>query len=410
MKKKKIFFVALLVIALIFINLFILYYFLGGNYLKITNDNNTIEVLVNNNYESPNITCTFFDSDISKDNLKKLNDIDINKLGMQEIKYECKKSFFKKDTVVTYNVVDREAPVLEIDSEDKVSIYVESEYKEPSIKATDNYDGDITDKIEVNSTLDNKKAGTYEIEYKVADSSGNTTSKIITVEVKEKPKVTQNNSSNSSVNLTCGDAGVIYLTFDDGPNGYYTPVILDVLKKYNVKATFFVTSAGPDSLIKREFDEGHAIGIHTSTHQYNIVYSSEESFWNDMNIVKDRIEKITGTTTTLMRFPGGSSNTVSRNYNSGIMTRLAKEIEEKGYSYHDWNISSGDAGGTTDPNQEYLNVINHLSKSNGNVVLMHDIKKHTSEAIESIVKYGIDNGYTFDVLTNDIICHQKINN
>ena len=92
------------------------------------------------------------------------------------------------------------------------------------------------------------------------------------------------------------------------------------------------------------------------------------------------------------------------------MTKLAKEVEENGYAYFDWNISSGDAGETTDPEVEYKNVINYLSKTRGNVILMHDIKKHTSLAIENIVKYGINNGYTFDVLNSSIICHQRINN
>ena len=129
-----------------------------------------------------------------------------------------------------------------------------------------------------------------------------------------------------------------------------------------------------------------------------------------MNTVGDRVTRITGKKSTLLRFPGGVSNTVSRKYKSGIMTQLAKEVEAQGYAYFDWNISSGDAGGTTDPNVEYKNVINSLSKKRGNVILMHDIKKHTSLAIENIVKYGLDNGYTFKVLTNDVVCHQRINN
>ena len=87
-----------------------------------------------------------------------------------------------------------------------------------------------------------------------------------------------------------------------------------------------------------------------------------------------------------------------------------KTHQDKGYAYFDWNISSGDAGGTTDPNVEYQNVISGLSKKKGNVILMHDIKKHTSQAIEKIVKYGLDNGYTFKVLTPDVVCHQRINN
>ena len=408
-KAKKVIITFCIIIILLTLLLFGLYYFFGGNYLKISADKeNTIEVNVgNDDYEKVNVTCKFLGKEVK--NIKLIKDIDINKIGEQESEYECSKSFFKKNIIIKYNIVDTILPILEVDSEDNVSIYVGDEYKEPNVKATDNYDGDITDKIEKNGSVDNTKVGTYEIEYKVSDSSGNETSKKITVEVKNKP-ATKSGGVKSSGNLACGNPGTIYLTFDDGPNGYYTPVILDVLKKYNVKATFFVTSAGPDNLIKREFDEGHAIGLHSSTHAYNQIYVSSEAFWSDMQIVSDRVERLTGKKTNLIRFPGGVSNTVSRHYNVGIMSQLAKEVEEKGYGYFDWNISSGDAGGTTDPTQEYYNVINNLSKSRGNVILMHDIKKHTSEAIDSIVKYGIDNGYTFDVLTKDIICHQNINN
>lgn len=405
-KCKRIVFICSILIILLSITLFSLYYFLGGNYLKLTSNNkDTIEVMVgDNNYQKPKMTCTFFNKKVS--NIKITKNIDINKLGEQEVIYECEKSFFKKNASVKYNVVDKIVPELEVDSDEKISIYVNDNYNEPTVKAEDNYDGDITDRVEKIGEIDNKKAGTYEIEYKVQDSSGNETSKKIVVEVKNKPT----GSSNKGANMSCGEAGVIYLTFDDGPNNYYTPVILDVLKKYNVKATFFVTSAGSDDLIKREYDEGHAVAIHTSSHAYNVVYASEEAFWNDMNIIKERIVRITGVEPTMMRFPGGSSNTVSRHYSIGIMGRLAEDIENKGYAYFDWNISSGDAGETTDPNVEYANVINSLSKSRGNVVLMHDIKKHTSQAIESIVKYGIDNGYTFDVLNNSVVCHQPINN
>ena len=408
-KVKKIIIIICIFIILLTLILFSLYYFFGGNYLNINIDKNNIEVMVSNNdYEKVNVTCKFLGKEVK--NIKLIKNIDINKIGNQEEEYECNYSFFKKSIIVKYNIIDTIPPILEIDSEDNTSIYVGDEYKEPSIKVTDNYDGDITEKIEKNGEIDTSKAGIYEIEYKVSDQSGNETSKIIKVEVKNKPIVKSNNTVKSSGNLSCGNPGTIYLTFDDGPNGYYTPVILDVLKKYNVKATFFVTSAGPDNLIKREYDEGHAIGLHSSTHAYNIIYTSSEAFWNDMNIVSDRIERITGLKTNLLRFPGGVSNTVSRHYNTGIMTQLSKEVEEKGYGYFDWNISSGDAGGTTDPNQEYYNVINNLSKSRGNVILMHDIKYHTSQAIDSIVKYGLDNGYTFDVLNTSIICHQNINN
>ena len=414
--KKKVVLIISIVLLFLALLLFFLYYFFGGNFLEISKEGNddVIEVIVfDDSVEVPNVTCKFFGKKVSKNELKMIKNIDVTKLGNQEIEYECKKSFFKKTISIKYNVVDKEAPVMEIDSQDNVSIYVGDEYKEPSVKATDNYDGDITDKIEKSGEVDNKKEGTYEITYSVKDSSSNESSKTIKVEVKSRPVVQSNNSGGGtgrSSNMSCGEAGVIYLTFDDGPNNLYTPVILDVLSKYGVKATFFVTSSGSDDLIVREHNDGHAVGIHTSTHAYNVVYSSDEAFWNDMNIVKERIERLTGVSPTLMRFPGGSSNTVSRHYSAGIMSRLANQIEEKGYGYFDWNISSGDAGGTTDPTQEYYNVVNNLSKSRGNVILMHDIKYHTSQAIDSIVKYGIDNGYTFDVLNTSIICHQAISN
>lgn len=408
-KAKKVVVIISIFVVLLTVVLFGLYYFFGGNYLVLSSDKDyTIDVMAfDNDYEKVNISCKFFNKEVK--DIKLIKDIDINKIGNQEAEYECTKSFFKKKITVKYNVVDTVYPELNIDSEENISIYVGEEYKEPTFKALDNYDGDITDKVEKNGSVDNSKAGSYEIEYKVSDSSGNETSKKIKVEVKVKP-TSKSGGAKSSGNLACGNPGTIYLTFDDGPNGYYTPVILDVLKKYGVKATFFVTSAGPDNLIKREYDEGHAIGLHSSTHAYNQIYASSEAFWSDMQIVSDRIERITGYKTDLLRFPGGVSNTVSRHYNVGIMSQLAREVEDRGYGYFDWNISSGDAGGTTDPNQEYRNVINNLSKSRGNVILMHDIKKHTSEAIDSIVKYGVDNGYTFDVLDKSVICHQNINN
>ena len=169
-------------------------------------------------------------------------------------------------------------------------------------------------------------------------------------------------------------------------------------------------------MIKREYEEGHTVALHSKTHDYATIYKSSDAFWSDIGAISDRVERITGQKSKLFRFPGGSSNTVSRHYNTGIMTRLANEASEKGYTYFDWNISSGDAGGLTSStfqgkvDEEVANVTRNLSKSRGNVVLMHDIKQTTANAIERIVKYGKDNGYTFDVLDSSVVCHQKINN
>ena len=153
--------------------------------------------------------------------------------------------------------------------------------------------------------------------------------------------------------------------------------------------------AGPDSLIKREYEEGHAIGLHTATHQYPIVYGSVDSYFNDLNQVSDRVYRITGMRSNIIRFPGGSSNTVSKKYSPGIMSTLVTEVQNRGHQYFDWNISSGDAGETTDPRVEANNVIKNLSRKCGNIILMHDIYPQSVEAALEIVDRLSAGGYTF---------------
>src|SRR5699024_5238173 len=101
----------------------------------------------------------------------------------------------------------------------------------------------------------------------------------------------------------------VYLTFDDGPSEN-TGRILDILKQYNIKATFFVTGNNQehDDMIKRAFDEGHSIGLHTYTHDYASVYASEEAYFDDLKKISDLVESIIGQKSYLIRFPGGSSN------------------------------------------------------------------------------------------------------
>ena len=188
--------------------------------------------------------------------------------------------------------------------------------------------------------------------------------------------------------------GKIFLTFDDGPSNATTGRLLDILKKYNVKATFFVTGNGSDDLIKREYNEGHSIGLHTYSHSYKTVYASEEAFFNDLAKVDQRVYNAIGIHSKITRFPGGASNTVSK-FNKGIMTRLAKQLTEKGYKYWDWNVSSGDAGDTTNPDKIVENVTNNCTKDKRNIVLMHDIHEYTVNAIERIILWAKENNYQF---------------
>ena len=204
---------------------------------------------------------------------------------------------------------------------------------------------------------------------------------------------------------------VVYLTFDDGPS-IYTNDILNTLDKYNVKATFFVTCSGDiNGLAKKILDKGHTLALHTCTHKYSNIYSSEDAYFNDLNEISTRVENTTGYKSKYIRFPGGSSNTVSR-FNRGIMTRLTKKVQENGYKYYDWNIDSNDAAGAN-KNQVYSNVIGALKNSNRttNMVLMHDTKSSTKDALDNIIKDALDIGYTFSNIndyTSEI--HHGVNN
>lgn len=205
--------------------------------------------------------------------------------------------------------------------------------------------------------------------------------------------------------------GVVYLTYDDGP-GDYTAALLDVLQKYDVKATFFVTGRGTDDLIKREYDEGHTVALHTWSHNYAYLYSSVANYYADLQQISDRVKNITGEESKLIRFPGGSSNTVSKRYDgrSRIMSTLTRDVEAKGYAYFDWNVDSDDAGRANSADVVYANVINRL-KPGANVVLQHDIKPYSVEAVERIIQWCNDNNYVFEQLTKDSpTVHHGVNN
>ena len=191
----------------------------------------------------------------------------------------------------------------------------------------------------------------------------------------------------------------IYLTFDDGP-GPYTEKLLDILKEHDVKATFFVTHVFSqyENLIKREAKEGHAVAIHSYSHDYNKIYASDEAYWADFDAMQQVIVKQTGAETTMLRFPGGSSNTVS-GATQGIMTLLVKEANNKGLSYFDWNVASGDAGATTSSATVLQNCKVGAANHKNAVVLCHDVKEYTVNAMEAFITWAKENGYTFAALT-----------
>ena len=280
--------------------------------------------------------------------------------------------------------VDRESPSLKLKGNDTMYVLLDSEFVDPGYTVNDNCDKDIT--VKVSGSVDTSKEGTYELVYKASDSSNNTTS------LKRYIKVRKRSTADNNI-------GVIFLTFDDGPSSTATPKILDILDKKDVKATFFVINhdSSLDYLIKRAYDSGHTIALHSYTHNYAKIYASKENYYADLKLISDKVEKITGEKSMIMRFPGGGSNTVSRKYQKGIMSELTKEVIEKGYRYYDWNVSSGDAGGAKNSDDVYNNVVKGLQKNRNNIVLMHDFSNSkTVGALEAIIDYGLANGYIFD--------------
>ena len=189
----------------------------------------------------------------------------------------------------------------------------------------------------------------------------------------------------------------IFLTFDDGP-GQYTSRLLRILRDYDVKATFFVTNQFPSYtyLIKDIVADGHAIGVHSLTHEWSI-YRSESSYLNDFNEMHDIIYSMTGVDTKIFRFPGGTNNTISRNYAYGIMDRLVDTMTAKGYVFFDWNVDCGDTLGYS-ASKIANTTINQISGRKNSIVLMHDIRYNTIEAISTIIEWGLANGYSFRTL------------
>lgn len=369
--------------------LIILFFVFMGFIVKLANTNPSL--LINGNeIVTVNVFDEYIDEGYSLINSNKkikvvtTNDVNTNVIGIYDVKYSTNYNKKEISAIRKVKVVDEEKPVIKLKGKNEITLIQGIEYKEPGYTAEDNYDGDITNDVVVTNNIKDE-VGEYEVIYTVKDSSGNTY------------------FTKRKVNRISGNNGVIYLTFDDGPSGI-TPKILDILKKEDIKATFFVVNYSElyENVVKRIIEEGHTIGLHSYTHKYKLIYSSEESYFNDLEKLRTRVKNTTGIDSNIIRFPGGSSNTISR-FNQGIMTRLVKMVKDNGYHYFDWNVDSGDAGGARNSTDVYNNVIGNLNIKRNNVVLMHDLGNNlkTLNALESIIKDAKAKGYSFDKITYD---------
>ena len=211
-------------------------------------------------------------------------------------------------------------------------------------------------------------------------------------------------------NMESNGTKTVYLTFDDGPS-YLTEQFLDVLDQYGVKATFFVTNQSPEYsyLIAEAYQRGHTIGMHTSSHSFEI-YKSEEDYFFDLQEIANVVHDQIGYVPCFIRFPGGSSNTRSRRYSEGIMAKLAEEVQARGYQYYDWNGECGD--GEMLSAEEEVAIALDCSAENI-IMLCHDgpLKEATLEALPGIIEGYQARGYVFAPIDRDtMVVHHEILN
>ena len=187
----------------------------------------------------------------------------------------------------------------------------------------------------------------------------------------------------------------VYLTFDDGPSDRVTPKILDVLKAENVKATFFIVGSAAEKrkyLLEREFSEGHTVAVHSYSHIYSRIYSSTENLLADIDRCNEIIKSVTGSYSSIYRFPGGSF---------GLSRELINAVGEHGMKYVDWNASVCDAEYYCAPREIlYANAVDTSRGHDSVILLAHDstTKTTTAQALKDIIKYFKSQNYIFKTL------------
>ena len=332
-----------------------------------------------------------------------MNDVDTSRYGTYRIKYHATYKNKEIDATRTVLIRDNTAPEIKLDA--AAEVVMNGQPWKDSFTATDDQDGDITEQVQVTGDVDTTRNGTYEVQYRVTDTSGN-------VATASREVIVSNYQINNPGLAKPDGSNVLYLTFDDGP-GPYTEELLEILNRFNVKATFFVTNQWPEyeALLKEEHDRGHAIGNHTASHDYGYIYSKTDNFWEDYSEMDAIIEKYTGEKPTIFRFPGGSSNTASDD--NQMMTNLTKQSAERKLTYYDWTIVSGDSAPPFDENTIYNSITMTLEaeeKPECLMILCHDLIEETVLAMRDVIPWCLEHGYVFMPITEDTpIIHHSIN-
>ena len=200
---------------------------------------------------------------------------------------------------------------------------------------------------------------------------------------------------------------VVYYTFDDGPSRN-TEAILDTLKEKGVKATFFVTAqqtddVDADAVLRRIVAEGHSIGVHTYTHDYEKIYADVDSFLEDFQKIRRRITEVTGVSPVIFRFPGGSMK--NSHAKPGVQQAICQEMTRRGFVYYDWNVVSGDdRAKMTDTDTIIQNILSGAQGKDKVIILCHDdaMRRSTAEAVGPVIDALTQQGYRFEKITEQV--------
>lgn len=271
------------------------------------------------------------------------------------------------------------------DGASEVTMYIGEDAGLSGYYALDGGDNDCTPYIEEVGSYDVNTPGTYEILYTMSNNADEIVEALRTVHVVQR----------MNPDYIADMSKIIYLTFDGGP-GEYSADILDLMDKYNVKASFFVQGANAtnSSLINRIKRSGHMLGILSDTKDYFQLFLSEDSYMEDLDKMEAIVYWATGEETPFIRFPGGSQNGYA--FEPYFMTELINKLYSEGYRYFDWNIDPGDGINTKE--SVYQSVINSVRQGEQNIVLLHDSNRVAWTSLENIILWGLRNGYTFAAL------------
>lgn len=326
-------------------------------------------------------------------------------------------SLFKKDNTPSIPKIKLEGSVI-------TNIVEGEKYNEPGYSATDEKDGDITDNVKIEGTVNFEKEGIYELTYKVSNSKNEKAKAYRFIKVNKKGNITYKDSYDNIDNTSRGwwsgnnfdykrpaggadinelkkynayflgeDKKKIYLTFDEGSYETYVDKIVEVLDRNDVKATFFLCKnyieKNPD-LIKK-MSENHSIGNHTFHHENMPSLATRENFDKYLNEIKE-------TESAYYNITGKQMDKVYRDPRGEWSYRDLTIMKDLGYKSFFYSANYDDFSKELSKEQALAEMMKRYH--NGAIYLIHPNNKGNYEALESFITQMKKQGYVFDLVKN----------